>query len=101
PDCSADSADWPMWGHNVCNTNSAATGGGAITRDNAGRLMTKWVYNAAGDSSAAPSVVGGSVYVPDWGHMISRLDAATGNVIWSKSVEDLMKQAGDAGSTQP
>jgi polyvinyl alcohol dehydrogenase (cytochrome) len=85
PDCSADSQDWPMFGHNVCNTGSSFAGQN-INKDNVGKLKTKWVYQAAGEVSATPAVVGGSVYEPDWGGSITRLDVATGNVVWTKSV---------------
>src|SRR5258708_8303329 len=72
-DCSADAADWPMWGQNVCNTNSQANAGG-ISPSAVGTLGVKWTYDAAGDVSATPTVVGGGVYVPDWGGNINRLD---------------------------
>lgn len=98
PDCTADAGDWPMFGQNVCNTSSPLFAG-AINKDNVGKLKTKWVYDAAGDVSATPAVVGGYVYVPDWGGMISKLDASTGQVVWSKSVGALLAGAGDAGST--
>jgi len=95
PDCSADGGDWPMFGQNVCNTSSPLLAG-AITTANVGKLKTKWVYDAAGDVSATPAVVAGYVYVPDWGGMITKLDAATGQVVWTKNVGDLLAQT-DAG----
>jgi polyvinyl alcohol dehydrogenase (cytochrome) len=98
PDCTADASDWPMFGQNVCNTSSPLFAG-AITKYNAGKLKTKWVYDAAGDVSATPAVVGGYVYVPDWGGMINKLDASTGQVVWSKNVGALLASAGDAGSS--
>jgi polyvinyl alcohol dehydrogenase (cytochrome) len=98
PDCSADGGDWPMFGQNVCNTSSPLFAG-AISKDNVGKLKPKWVFDAAGDISATPAVVGGFVYVPDWGGMINKINAATGVAVWSKSVGDLLTQAGDAGSS--
>jgi polyvinyl alcohol dehydrogenase (cytochrome) len=92
PNCSADAGDWPMFGQNVCNT-SAPLYAGAITKDNVGKLKTKWVFDAAGDVSATPAVVGGYVYVPDWGGMINKIDATTGKVVWSKNVGELLLQA--------
>jgi polyvinyl alcohol dehydrogenase (cytochrome) len=92
PDCSADAGDWPMFGQNVCNTSSPLYAG-AITKDNVGKLKTKWAFDAAGDVSATPAVVGGYVYVPDWGGMINKIDAATGKPVWSKNVGDLLLQA--------
>jgi polyvinyl alcohol dehydrogenase (cytochrome) len=87
--CGADSNDWPMHGHNICGT-AAPTANSAITTATAPKLAMKWVYTAAGDVSATPAVVGGVVYVPDWGGNIARLDAATGAVAWSKSVASLV-----------
>jgi polyvinyl alcohol dehydrogenase (cytochrome) len=85
--CASDTKDWPMYGHDVCNSRS--TRGGSITRETASKLTTKWVFEAAGDVSATPAIVGGALFIPDWGGMIHRLDAATGKVVWSKSVAAL------------
>ena len=95
PDCNADAGDWPMYGQNVCNTRAASTTD-PITVNNVSKLKVKWTYKAAGDISATPAVVGGQVYVPDWGGMLTRLDANSGAVVWSKSVGDLVG-IGDAG----
>jgi polyvinyl alcohol dehydrogenase (cytochrome) len=89
--CSAESVDWPMFGQNVCNTASQANAG-AISPDTVSRLTTKWVFSASGDVSATPAAVGDGVYVPDWGGMIHRVDAATGQAVWSKRVSDLVQQ---------
>jgi polyvinyl alcohol dehydrogenase (cytochrome) len=88
-DCSGESPDWPMFGQNVCDTASQQSAGG-ITPDSVMNLKVKWTYNAAGDISATPAVVGKSVYVADWGGMVSRIDADTGMAVWSKSVGDLV-----------
>ncbi len=90
--CSAESTDWPMFGQNVCNTNSQATSGG-ISKDTVGTLTKKWEYAAKGDVSATPTVVGGSVYFPDWAGYINKLDAATGTETWSKSISGLLASA--------
>jgi polyvinyl alcohol dehydrogenase (cytochrome) len=87
-DCSDDSPDWPMFGQNVCNTR-APKGGAGMSTAAAAKLTVQWSFDAAGDVSATPAVVAGSVYVPDWGGNLNRLDAASGKVVWSKSVGDL------------
>jgi polyvinyl alcohol dehydrogenase (cytochrome) len=97
--CDSDASDWPMFGQNVCNTNSQASAG--ISTTNVGTLGVKWVANLGAPVSATPTVVSGSVYVPDWGGNINRLDAATGSVTWSKSVGAILKSAGDAGASLP
>jgi polyvinyl alcohol dehydrogenase (cytochrome) len=93
-DCSGAGDDWPMFGQNVCNTRSAS--GGPITPATASKLGIKWVYSASGDVSATPAVVGGEIYVPDWGGMLNRIDANTGSAVWSKSVAALAGIADDA-----
>jgi polyvinyl alcohol dehydrogenase (cytochrome) len=98
PDCGdVTTADWPMWGQNICNTRSAAAGGG-LTPDSAKKLAVKWSFDAAGDVSATPAVVGGTVYVPDWGGMLHRIDAATGKATWSKSIGALLGETDEAGA---
>src|SRR5262249_45152843 len=86
-DCSDDNADWPMWGQNVCNTRVQKTT--SISPKTAPQLKLKWSFDAAGDVSATPAVVAGSVYVPDWGGNLNRIDAASGMAIWSKNVGTL------------
>jgi polyvinyl alcohol dehydrogenase (cytochrome) len=96
-DCSSDGGEWPLYGANICNTR-AASGGGAITPQTVGRLAKKWEFNAAGDISATPAVVGGQVYVPDWGGMMNRIDAVTGMRVWSRSIADILGLVQDSGS---
>jgi len=95
-DCSQDDPGWPSYNHDVCNTRSPTSAGGLSTA-NASKLAVKWSYAAAGEISANPLVSGGSVYVGDWGGMLTKLDAATGNVTWSKAVADLAGYSADAG----
>jgi polyvinyl alcohol dehydrogenase (cytochrome) len=105
-DCNAASTDWPMFGQNICNTASQSNAGG-ISVGTAPTLGPKWVVDfstavsGGGDISATPIVVGGYVYVADWGGNITKLDANTGSVTWSKSVGDILTSAGDAGSKLP
>lgn len=96
-DCSGSGDDWPMFGQNICNTR-AAPAGGPITPTTATRLTIKWTFNAAGDISATPAVVGNDVYVPDWGGMLHRIDARTGKAVWSKSLGALVGMSVDAAS---
>jgi polyvinyl alcohol dehydrogenase (cytochrome) len=102
--CGAESTDWPMWGHNVCNTASPANAGG-LSKDNVANLKVKWSFppqgvQLNGDVSATPAVVGGAVYFPDWGHFIWKVDASTGQPIWAKNINDLMA-SNPNGSTLP
>jgi polyvinyl alcohol dehydrogenase (cytochrome) len=97
-DCSGSGDDWPMFGQNICNTR-AAPSGGPIDPSTASRLAVKWTFNAAGDISATPAVVGNDVYVPDWGGMLHRIDARTGKAVWSKSVAALVGMSVDASAS--
>ncbi len=96
-DCADDSPEWTSFGQNLCNTRSQRTAGG-LSKDNVAKLAVKWSFDAKGDVSATPAIVGGNVYVPDWGGMLHKLDAATGSVVWSKNIADLVAQTNDAGA---
>src|SRR5258708_16544745 len=62
--CSAETADWPMFGQNVCNTNSQGSAGG-IDVTSARTLGVKCIFdNAHGAVSATPDVVGRALDVP-------------------------------------
>lgn len=78
---------WPFWGGNLENTHSAIEEG-KINVANASTLKQKWVFETAGDVTVTPTVSGGSVYVPDWGGYVYRIDAATGKAIWSHKVSE-------------
>jgi polyvinyl alcohol dehydrogenase (cytochrome) len=83
----ADTAAWPMGGHDLQNTrsNPAQT---TVSAANAYRLATKWQTTTHGDVSATPAVVGNAVYFPDWGGFLTKVDARTGATIWSKELSD-------------
>jgi polyvinyl alcohol dehydrogenase (cytochrome) len=86
-----------MYGGNVCNTR-AGLASDPITPQTVSRLGMKWKFTATGDISITPAVVGGQVYVADWGGMLYRLDAATGQVVWSASVAKILGVSADGGA---
>ncbi|MQY14091.1 Polyvinylalcohol dehydrogenase [Streptomyces sp. RB5] len=92
--------EWPVFGHDLSNTrsNPAET---QITPRNAGRLKAKWTYRTHGDVSATPAVVGGAVYFPDWGGYLHKLDAATGEQIWSRRISEYNGAEGSVSRTSP
>lgn len=96
-DCGGESTEWTSWGGNLCNAR-ALSKSGALAKDTVSKLAVKWTFDAKGDVSATPAVVGGQVYVPDWGGMLHKLDAASGSVVWSKNVADLAGVTNDAGA---
>jgi len=79
--------DWSMDGQNLSNTRSQP-GDNQINPRNAADLKVKWTFTAHGDTSATPAVAGGAVYIPDWGGYLNKLDARTGQVIWSFPISD-------------
>jgi polyvinyl alcohol dehydrogenase (cytochrome) len=98
-DCSmGDAGGWSTFGGDICGTR-AAPASDPITPQSISRLAMKWKFTAAGDVSATPAVVGGQVYFGDWAGMFYRLDAATGQVVWSRTVADIMSgTAPEAGT---
>jgi polyvinyl alcohol dehydrogenase (cytochrome) len=81
------SSGWSMGGHDLSNTRSNQDQK-AVTADNAGKLATKWTFTTHGDVSATPAVVGGSVYFPDWGGYINKVNASTGALIWQRKLSN-------------
>lgn len=96
----AQPAGWPTAGHDLSDTRSNPDET-TIGPENAGRLATKWTFTTHGDVSATATVVGGAVYFPDWGGYVYKLDAATGNVIWSHKVSEYTGIPGDVARTSP
>jgi glucose dehydrogenase len=92
--------DWRMIGHDARNTRHQPFER-RIGPENASRLALKWAATTAGDVSATPAVVNGAVYFGDFGGMLWKLDAETGQVIWSHLVSDYTGIAGDIARTSP
>src|SRR5438876_11040353 len=92
--------DWKMIGNDPKNSRNQPFEH-EIRPANAHRLMLKWVATTAGDVSATPAVVDGAVYFGDFGGMLWKLDAETGQVIWSHLVSDYTGIAGDIARTSP
>ena len=89
-----DAAAWRTIGQDPANGRDQPLER-AIGVDNVHRLALKWMATTAGDVSATPAVVNGAVYFGDFGGMLSKLDADTGAVIWSRPVSDYTGIAGD------
>ena len=68
---------------------------------NVGSLGVKWSYTPCGDVTTTPAVVGGAVYFPDWGGCLTKLDAQTGALVWSKTISSYTGVAGDMSRTDP
>src|ERR1043165_9648461 len=57
-----------------------------IDRRNVSELKPRWVFTTHGHVSATPSVEDGSLYVPDWGGYLYRINARTGRKIWGRQI---------------
>ena len=91
---------WPSAGQNNDDTHNAA-GEHILNVRNVGQLAPKWTFTTAGDVSATATVVGGTVYVPDWGGKLWAVSAATGQAIWSRTVGSYDGIPGDVSRTSP
>jgi polyvinyl alcohol dehydrogenase (cytochrome) len=74
-----------MIGHDVNNTRSQPEEF-RIGPRNVARLAPKWSVTTAGDVSATPAVGRGAVFFPDWGGMLWKVDAESGEVLWSRPI---------------
>ncbi len=72
-----------------------------IKPSNVDRLAPKWVATTHGDVSATPAVADGAVYFGDFGGTVWKLDADTGETIWSLNVPAVTGIAGDYARTSP
>ncbi|PJE95798.1 hypothetical protein CUT44_21320 [Streptomyces carminius] len=91
---------WPMGGHDLANSRSNPFER-HLKPSNAGDLAVKWTATTEGDVSATPAVVDGAVYYPDWGGRFWKVDAETGEVIWSRSVAEYTGVEGAVSRSSP
>ncbi len=82
---------WLSAGQNLNNTRNASTES-KISVANVNQLAVKWAFTTAGDVSATPAVDGNAVYFPDWAGFIYKVDAKTGELIWSRQVNEFTGQ---------
>jgi glucose dehydrogenase len=59
-------SQWPTAGQNLNNSRSQPAEH-SISPANVKNLSPKWVFTTTNDVSATPTVVGDTVYFPDWG----------------------------------
>ena len=91
---------WPMIGHDPADTRSQPFEH-IIGPSNVHLLTAKWIAPTTGDVSATPAVADGAVYFGDFGGTLWKLNAETGEVIWSHSVADYTGIANDVARTSP
>jgi polyvinyl alcohol dehydrogenase (cytochrome) len=93
------SGGWPMIGRDVANSRTQPDED-LIGPAHARRLAPKWVLTVDGDVSATPAVSSprgegrgrrpgrSAVYFTDWGGMLWKVDAKSGEVVWSRAVSE-------------
>jgi polyvinyl alcohol dehydrogenase (cytochrome) len=95
-----ENAEWSMGGHDIGNSRSNPSES-ILNTSTARNLALKWTVTTAGDVSATPAVVDGAAYFPDWGGTFWKVDADTGQVIWSRQVADYVNRAGAVSRSSP
>lgn len=85
----AAAEDWPKYKRDLANTGLSAETG--ISSTNVASLTTKWTYPTGGLISASPAVatVNGvsTVFIGSWNGVFSAVNAVTGQLIWSFTVD--------------
>jgi len=93
-------ASWASGGRDLANTRSNPFER-KIGSDNVAALATHFTIATAGEVSATPAVAGGAIYFPDWAGNLTKADARTGQVIWSRSVPEYTGVEGNISRTAP
>src|SRR5215468_2247420 len=93
-------AEWSMGGQNMFDTRNQAAET-ILNVQNVSGLVPKWVFTTGGDVPVTPAVVGGAVYAPDWQGNFYKIDANTGQAIWSRNVSDYTGRANMYSRTYP
>ena len=93
-------SDWPCFGRDIHNTRNAADEH-VLDPTVVADLKPQWTVTTDGNVSATPAVVGGVVYVPDFGGSLWAIDAATGRVVWKNAISDYTGIPGDTSRTTP
>jgi polyvinyl alcohol dehydrogenase (cytochrome) len=103
---------WPMIGHDVENSRTQPDKN-EIGPGRARRLAPKWVLTVGGDVSATPAVSSrpdqgrgrrsgpGAVYFPDWSGQLWKVDAESGEVVWSRAIEEYNGIEGSVSRSSP
>jgi len=92
--------DWPSAGYDLADTHFNPNEH-RIKPGNVAGLAPRWTFTTGGSVSATPTVVDGSVYVPDWGGNLNAVDARTGQARWTKKISDYTGEPGDISRVSP
>jgi polyvinyl alcohol dehydrogenase (cytochrome) len=95
PRATLDGPAWNGWGASITNSRFVSAETAGLTALDVPRLKLKWAFGYPGVSSAgtAPVVAGGRLYLGDPEGDVFALDAQTGCIYWSISVEAGIRSA--------
>lgn len=96
----ASASDWPYAGGTLGDTHNAAAER-TIGTDNVANLQNKWTVTTGDSVSATPTVADGYVYAPDWAGNLYKVQATTGQKIWSHQISEYTGIAGDISRVSP
>jgi polyvinyl alcohol dehydrogenase (cytochrome) len=92
--------DWPRGGRDLDNTRSNPLER-RINSNNVEGLAPRWTLATQGEVSATPAVSGGAVYFPDWAGYLTKADASTGRVLWSRRISEYTGVEGNISRSSP
>jgi len=92
--------DWQMSGNDLTNDRDQPHET-LIDTSNVATLKPAWTFKTLGSVSATPLVTGGYVYFPDWGGGLHKLNARTGQVVWSHKVSEYTGWSDSVSRTTP
>jgi len=100
PDEGEDDNQWPIAGQNLANWRNQPSEE-AISAGNVSSLHVKWTFTTGSDVSATPTVVGNTVYFPDWAGNLFAVNKKDGTLMWSRKISDYDGVAGAVSRVSP
>ena len=97
---SGSATDWPFAGRDLSDTRDAPNER-SISPATASTLEPRWTLTTGGDVTTTPTVVNGTMYVPDYGGNLWAVDTATGAVVWKNPISRYSGVAGDISRISP
>jgi polyvinyl alcohol dehydrogenase (cytochrome) len=92
--------DWRIAGRDPDNSRNQPLER-QISAANVNQLITRWVFTTGSDVSATPTVMGNSVYFPDWAGNLYAVRADNGDLLWSRKISDYNGVAGSLSRVSP
>ena len=90
---SGASCAWPMYGHDPGHSGAQSAACSAIHPTNVATLRPAWAVLTGDNVTASPSVSNGVVYTGSWDGTFYAIDAASGEVLWTFTIDDTNRVA--------